>query len=273
MDDRPLAFPIRLVAAAYKEAGRNYLVNPHVNRSFQWYGVLHGRVDLVLGEATIRLRPEESVLIPPLASRSPRCGGRPPAYLWAVFDNVRLDLDDVAGRKLTTPEPLRPDLQALAAELRKPRGANTDELTQALLVRLLVGLARHAREEARSAPAALSPVGALSRRETVLRAQAFMRRNLHREIGREEVAAAVHLSAPHLARVFRAATGQTLNRSLTEMRLTQAKERLVGSSLSITQIAREVGFSSLSHFSQLFLREVGNTPSDYRRRGGRAWGP
>ena len=104
--------------------------------------------------------------------------------------------------------------------------------------------------------------------QAVAKAEAHMRENLHRPLARAEVAASVGVSEAHLARLFRAATGGGVNKRLTEMRIVRAKELLAESALPVTAIAGQVGFSSFSHFSLLFRRAVGLSPSDYRRSGG-----
>jgi transcriptional regulator GlxA family with amidase domain len=105
----------------------------------------------------------------------------------------------------------------------------------------------------------------------VVRAEAFLERNLHRSLARREVAASVNLSEPHLARIVRAATGRSVLQRLTELRVLRAKALLLESTLSISQIAGRVGFGSFSHFTKVFRKAVGVAPSDYRRSGGKAW--
>ncbi|MBP1081907.1 AraC-like DNA-binding protein [Bacillus capparidis] len=51
---------------------------------------------------------------------------------------------------------------------------------------------------------------------------------------------------------------------LTTKRMEATKELIMHTSLSITAIAYEVGFKSSSHFSTLFRKSVGLSPSDYR---------
>jgi transcriptional regulator GlxA family with amidase domain len=99
-----------------------------------------------------------------------------------------------------------------------------------------------------------------------------MRLNLHRPLRRGEIAAAVHLSEPHLARIFRSATGRSVVQRLTELRVAIAKSLLLESTLSVGQIAGEVGIISFSHFARTFKSQVGVSPGDYRRTGGRSWG-
>jgi transcriptional regulator GlxA family with amidase domain len=66
-------------------------------------------------------------------------------------------------------------------------------------------------------------------------------------------------------------TGQTLIERLTELRVNYAKELLLQSTLSITEISLQVGYSSFSHFSKVFKTAVDVSPSDYRRSQGRTW--
>ena len=52
---------------------------------------------------------------------------------------------------------------------------------------------------------------------------------------------------------------------LTRYRIVQAKRLLELSEESILDIALDIGFSSGSYFGRVFHREVGVTPSAYRR--------
>jgi AraC-like DNA-binding protein len=263
----PDALPLRVDSLFYREADRAYLVAPHVHRVHQWYVLLHGGVDMVIGERTIALHPEQSVVVPPGAVRSPRCRAKAPGYLVAIVECVGLDLAPISGRALDTPLELREDLLALVDELRLPKGPDSGHLARALVARLLIGLKRAASTGQR----ALSPTHAAQHHEVVERAQAFMERNFYRTLTRAEIARAVHLSEPQLGRVFKAATGETVLDQLTGIRIRQAKALLLGSDLPVTQIALDVGITSFSHFANIFKQATGLTPSDYRRLGGRAY--
>lgn len=72
------------------------------------------------------------------------------------------------------------------------------------------------------------------------------------------------VSAFHLCRSFRAATGRTLHRQLTLLRLRASLEALTERGRDLTQTALDHGFSSHSHFTAAFRREYGVTPSAWR---------
>lgn len=240
----------------YKERGPDYACLPHIHMDFQWYCVLDGEVEMVVEGISHRLSANMSILIPPGAVRAPRCAGHAPKYIVALFRDDRLALADCAGRVMGTPAELRPDLAALARDLRMP-GPNCGELIGALLVRLIIGLRR----------ASQAPYEDGLDRNTALvrRVEEVLRRNLHKKVTRQDVGAELKLSPAHLARTYRNHTGKTMGRRLRELRIQRAADLLGDPTISVTQVAIEVGFSSFSHFSKTFKQEVGRLPSEYRR--------
>lgn len=215
------------------------------------------------------LNPEESVLIQPGSERSPTCREKAPGYLYVLFENHRLQLAKLVERVLVTPVDLRADLAALVREQHQP-GSNTHELVEALVIRLLIGLGRNLNEGG-SAQEYGSTLNVLHHHEVVERVEAFMERNLSTELTRRDLAAVVHLSPTHLARVFHQATGYTLTDRLVQLRIARAKQLLLESTLPITQISLQIGYASFSHFARIFRQEVGVTPGDYRRSQGKVW--
>jgi AraC family transcriptional regulator len=79
-------------------------------------------------------------------------------------------------------------------------------------------------------------------------------------LGLEEIARAAAVSPYHLCRVFKRSTGETLHRYRNRLRLrTALKPVLDGADLSA--VALDSGYSSHSHFTAAFRREVFVTPS------------
>lgn len=81
-----------------------------------------------------------------------------------------------------------------------------------------------------------------------------------------DLADAVDLSRRHLARRVKEATGLTTAAVLRTRRIEAARQRLRKEGTPIQDIAQSVGFRSPSHFSQVFGRHVGCSPSAYRDR-------
>ena len=80
----------------------------------------------------------------------------------------------------------------------------------------------------------------------------------------EDLAAAVGSSVFHLCRVFRKQTGFTICRYRHELRLKKAEALLAHGSDDILTIAVALGYSGHSHFTGVFRRRFGVTPSAFR---------
>ncbi|PZQ57772.1 MAG: AraC family transcriptional regulator [Phenylobacterium zucineum] len=93
----------------------------------------------------------------------------------------------------------------------------------------------------------------------------YMQEHLDRPIRLQELAALVGLSRFHFCTAFRQATGLAPHAYLTRMRMLHACAHLQETALPIGEVAAAVGYASLSAFSVAFRRNMGVTPSAYRR--------
>jgi AraC family transcriptional regulator len=84
-------------------------------------------------------------------------------------------------------------------------------------------------------------------------------------VGLEELAALVGLSPFHFARAFKHSTGVPPHRYQLNLRIERAKTLLELTEKPVTEIAFDVGYESSQALARLFRREVGLSPSDYRR--------
>src|SRR5205823_7860557 len=88
--------------------------------------------------------------------------------------------------------------------------------------------------------------------------------NLDRNVTLHELCSAIHCSPWQLCRAFRRVTGQTLTSYRHALRLQVALERLRHQDIDLTELALELGYSSHSHFTHVFHRHLGITPSQVR---------
>lgn len=96
-------------------------------------------------------------------------------------------------------------------------------------------------------------------------AKNYLAANMSEAITLEAVAAEVNSSPFNFARIFHAHSGQPLHRYLTLLRLRAALELVADPRSDLTEIAMDLGFSSHSHFTDVFRREFGETPSAIRK--------
>jgi AraC-like DNA-binding protein len=68
----------------------------------------------------------------------------------------------------------------------------------------------------------------------------------------------------HFARIFQHGTGLPIHRYLTQLRLRASLDRLAEGRGDLTALALDLGFSSHSHFTGLFRKAFGKTPSEFR---------
>ena len=110
-----------------------------------------------------------------------------------------------------------------------------------------------------------SPVTVPAGRSSVLRqALALTGEALDEDLRFEDVARDVGLAPRSLARRFEDECGMTWRAVLRRMRVLRAIERLAAGEESITAIAHEVGYTSLSAFNAAFREFTGRTPTQYR---------
>lgn len=84
-----------------------------------------------------------------------------------------------------------------------------------------------------------------------------------------EIARASHLSASRLAHVFKEQMGSTIFEYVTSVRIEQAKQLLLATNRSCTDICFEVGYNHQSYFTRTFKALVGMTPRQFKNRNRR----
>jgi AraC family transcriptional regulator len=81
-----------------------------------------------------------------------------------------------------------------------------------------------------------------------------------------DFARAALMSPFHFHRVFRAVTATTPGRFLTALRMSQARQLLLETDLSATDISIAVGYSSFGTFTTQFTKLIGVSPGRFRAR-------
>lgn len=92
----------------------------------------------------------------------------------------------------------------------------------------------------------------------------YINQHLGEPLTLEVLAGQVHVSPTYLSRLFKRETGCTLNTYINQHRILQAMQ-LLETSMKIIDIAGMVGFENAKYFSQVFRKQVGKTPQQYRQ--------
>jgi AraC family transcriptional regulator len=92
----------------------------------------------------------------------------------------------------------------------------------------------------------------------------YIESNLSQDVHLGELAETAGLSEFHFAKLFKGSTGASPHQYILQRRLERAKELLRKPSMSLSEISLEAGFADQSHFTNVFRRFVGATPSKFR---------
>ncbi|MCW3097553.1 MAG: transcriptional regulator, AraC family [Chthonomonadaceae bacterium] len=139
--------------------------------------------------------------------------------------------------------------------------------------RLLVEGLLHAHRNIFREMAQIPAIRAATREELYTRlhmARDFMEANLSQPLTIPQIARQACLSTHHFLRMFKQVFQETPHQYLTRRRMERARQMLLRSDVSVTQICFALGFESLGSFSTLFRARTGLSPEQFRlqARGG-----
>lgn len=129
-------------------------------------------------------------------------------------------------------------IEAVPAEVQRMRQASTTQVYE-----------HHASGSDRSVDVALQ----------------YIRTHYHDDLSLEKVAAIVYLNPVYFSQLFKQKTGQGFKEYVTHLRLEQAKQLLRNPKLKLADVAERIGYQDMRHFSQVFRKKYGVTPSEYRQ--------
>ena len=92
----------------------------------------------------------------------------------------------------------------------------------------------------------------------------FIREHSDQKFSLAGIASALYVNGNYLARVFKRETGRTLLWYHNAVRCEKAKQLLLETELSVSEVGAAVGYVSSAHFSHLFKKMTGFAPSDWR---------
>lgn len=225
--------------------------------------------------AGISIEPEQYVVFTPSADPITISKfGRNPAHLLILWLSPPFitDMAEFLG--------IPADLQALLQGVPLPRG---DQISA--LVRQMVEVAFSAEEMMlevvgevlrlmRLRHDALQKL-AHHRHETItdllprlLQARQYIEARYSEQFKTAEIATMIGLSEFHFSRLFKTAFATTLRQFVIRLRLDAARHLLEQPDMTVTTIAFQVGYGSLSSFIHAFTRRFGLSPAQYRKLAG-----
>lgn len=96
-------------------------------------------------------------------------------------------------------------------------------------------------------------------------AKEYIQKNYMNPIGLEEISAMVGFNLSYFSVLFKKETGKNFLEYLSEVRISNAKELLRETNLSITEICTRVGYLDQKHFIATFKKYAGIKPGEFRK--------
>mgnify|MGYP000137020262 CR=1 FL=1 len=135
-----------------------------------------------------------------------------------------------------------------------------DDLVRAYLT-ILLTLTRQFLEERKPLPSPRATTDLLSRRFRLLLEEKFPEL-----LDVSDYAKRLHVSRTHLNDHLQRETGRSAGELIQDRILLEAKRLLTHTSLTVAQIAYQLGFQDPSYFGRFFRRSAGQTPGEFRDR-------
>ncbi|MBO5069293.1 MAG: helix-turn-helix domain-containing protein [Roseburia sp.] len=93
----------------------------------------------------------------------------------------------------------------------------------------------------------------------------YIEDNMERDIGLDDVAAAVNLTPNYITKYFKNKSGMNFKTCLTMKRMEKAKELLMETEMTVKEIAEKCGYNSSKQLIVNFTKMTGIAPTEYRK--------
>ena len=102
--------------------------------------------------------------------------------------------------------------------------------------------------------------------QEIYRCMNYIQSHTNAPIGVEDVAEEIHRSGSYLMRRFKAELGMSVGEYITKCKLEEACDLLTYGDRSLAEISAYLGYSSQSYFQNVFKKQCGMTPMQYRKQ-------
>lgn len=254
-------------------------IAPHIHDFFEFHYILAGRVKTRVNEVERAYGPGQYYIMTPLSVHS-HAYFDPPDNTCASFA-LRWKLSRAGAE-----EP-NPELDLVKFVLDKAPPVAMDDLDDSIVNLLdhIIACAEEKRTRAElllklaclvvtiggryaALKTAVRPLPAMpdATQNILLSSVAYIERHCSEPISASDVAAHIPISYSHLARLFSRYMKTSVNTYITRVKIDRASHLLMTTDMSVNEIARQIGYSSLSYFSNTFKNTLGQSPKEYRFR-------
>ena len=187
--------------------------------------------------------------------------GIAPRFVTISFDLEGSDLASLLNRKLSPPQTAVTLLQQMLREQENMDAYSTDITISQLTILLMLLLRGDG-----APPQKLKASNSIhSDNEIIRQAQQYISTHIRQKLSVPSVAAQVDVSPSYLTALFHKNLQISPGEYIRRMKLQESKQMIRENSMNFTQIAEELQYSTVHHFSRQFKEKFGITPSEYAK--------
>ncbi|CAG7646345.1 HTH-type transcriptional activator RhaR [Paenibacillus solanacearum] len=272
----------------YNELNKDYVYLGEQHNFWEFLYVDKGEVEITTDFSTFHLKQGDMVFYTPNEFHSLRCNRKTPPNIFIIsFDcqssamrffshkMLRLGNDErlllsqliEEGNKLF----VMPIVGPHAHPPKKPKHPLTrkekpefgaEQMIKIYLEALLIRLIRNNREQTPK-PKLSSITKEKGDRELVRRIVDYLEAHMSDHPPLDRLCAEFALSKTQLRAIFREHTGCGITEYVGRLRIERAKQHIREETSNVTEIAEQLGYSSIHYFSRQFKKATGMTPSEY----------
>lgn len=240
--------------------------HPHTHHFTELFYVLDGKGDFLVEDECFPVKPNDLIIINPHVEHTEKTLTHDPME-YIVFAVEGMAFTPLVSKEIKksysyysypSPENHLMKFSQIILKEFKEKKPGFDIVCQSLLQALLIFISRDQNLSIIS-----DSIYKISR-ECAL-AKRYIDTNYAQEITLDTLAEITHINKFYLAHSFSDYMGRSPINYLNDVRVKASMELLINTSYSIAQVASGTGFSSQSYFSQVFRKDVGMTPQQYRK--------
>ena len=268
----------QLVTVHYLSGMRNFGTPPERHDFWELVYVDYGELELLADGASFTLGGGELFLHVPNQLHAFRVGEKPTAVFILSFAGEDACLYRLGGKTLRAGSDAQKLLPLLMGEIQSVFGPEDPSQIMLRDLTLQHGETPFGAEQMICNYMEQLPIDLLRREDyssssrsysadvenrTARKAVAYIQSHLGDSLTVPLIASQVNYSRAYLSKVFRNCLGMSVMEYVEEERIRMAKQLLAENELSVTDISRRLGFSSVHYFSRRFRIRTGSAPVQY----------
>jgi len=243
---------------------------PHRHGSPEIYVCLQGHCGMQHGDHMLEMKEGDAIFLPPGVWHDELPGKSVPyKALWIRCDYHQIspilfyrdcesDIFRIEGNEFASGFDDHFIQHQLRNELDHPSALRID-LIKTYLLQILIYLLRKIENKKDSNSSELW------KKSVVKEVRQYIERYHNRVLRLSEIAQEVSISANYLNSIFKSETGHTVMQYIEDYKIDKAKHYLGEANTSIQSVASSLGYYDQYHFSKIFKKETGLTPTQYRK--------